>query len=76
MGSESSEPVRPDGFISFRIFIVGPEPDGDGITLSEKKPPHNGYPSNGEESDRNNRQIEPAHPLLIFLRPTKLLLNY
>jgi hypothetical protein len=44
-------------------------------TLLENMPQRDGQPSEGDESDRNDHQIELAHALLIFLRPTKLLLN-
>jgi hypothetical protein len=44
-------------------------------TLLENMPQHDGQPSEGDESHRNNHQIELLHPLLIFPRPTKLLLN-
>jgi hypothetical protein len=52
------------------------EPDRDRTTLFENMPQHDGYPSDGYESDRNDNEIEPAHSLFIQLRPSKLSITY
>jgi hypothetical protein len=56
-------------------IIRVPELDRTGITLSENMPQHDGQPSDGDQRDGDNRQIEPAHSFCIQLRPTRLLLN-
>jgi hypothetical protein len=61
------------GDLRFQLTTIGPELDRSG--LSENMPQHHGQPGDGDESDRNNHQIKAPHSLLIFLCPTKLLLN-
>ena len=52
-------------------FIASP----NRTALFENMPQRDGQPSDGDQCDGNNRQIEPAHLFLIRLRPTDLLVT-
>ena len=53
-------------------ITAGPSWTVTGPPLFEDMPQHDEQPSDGDESARNNYQIELAHPFLIQMRPTEL----
>ena len=64
--------LEPKGATSIRRK---PLPVPKRAALFEKMPQRDAQPSDGDQCDGNNRQIEPAHLFLIRLRPTDLLVT-